>query len=398
MGTMVAPTYACLFMSWLETEVILKTWTGRKPLMYRRFIDDIFFVWDGPVSELEEFLTHMNSTHSHIKFTSTYNTETRSVPFLDMTVSIEDGQFVTDLYKKETAVCQYLLPSSCHPGHQTRNIPYSLAYRLRRICSKEALFEHRLKELKSDLLSRQYNYKIIMEAFDRARKIPRAEALKKVEKTPSQREVFALTYHPGLPSVTNLVRKHWSVMVKHNNSLGRCFPQPSMIAYRRARSLRDHLVKAKISNTRKSTRLKNGFKPCQGGCKLCWISEKSTTHKCQRLNKSWNINAPLDCNTENVIYKLSCRNHPSFCYIGETRRRFRDRVQEHRGYITQKRLNHPIGEHFNLPGHSKNPVADLLPLAIERVLPKGDHTLRKQRESYWINQYDSITYGANTRD
>ena len=66
--------------------------------------------------------------------------------------------------------------------------------------------------------------------------------------------------------------------------------------------------------------------------------------------------------------------------------------------ITQKRLNHPIGEHFNLPGHSKNPVADLLPLAIERVLPKGDHTLRKQRESYWINQYDSITYGANTRD
>ena len=35
---------------------------------------------------------------------------------------------------------------------------------------------------------------------------------------------------------------------------------------------------------------------------------------------------------------------------------------------------------------------------IERVLPMGDDQLRKIRESYWINQYDSVSYGANTRD
>ena len=60
MGTMAAPTYACLIMAWLEDEVILKNWTGTKPLMYRRFIDDIFFVWTGSVEELSNFLTHMN--------------------------------------------------------------------------------------------------------------------------------------------------------------------------------------------------------------------------------------------------------------------------------------------------------------------------------------------------
>ena len=35
---------------------------------------------------------------------------------------------------------------------------------------------------------------------------------------------------------------------------------------------------------------------------------------------------------------------------------------------------------------------------IEKVLPLGNDQLRKIRESYWINQYDSISYGANTRE
>ena len=398
MGTMAAPTYACLFMAWLEDEVILKNWTGTKPLMYRRFIDDIFFVWTGSVEELSNFLTHMNTQHDYIKFTSNYNVETKSVPFLDMTVSIENGQFVTDLYKKETSICQYLLPSSCHPAHQSKNIPFSLAFRLRRICSREEDFEKRLDELKCDLLSRQYHPKIIKAAFDRIRLIPRLEAIQKVVKPPSDRKILALTYHPTLPSVSSIVKKHWSVMTSQSNILKRCFPQPPMVAYRRAKNLREHLVKAKITSSRRSTRIKdqeNGYKPCQDPCQLCWISESATTHDCKRTKQSWTINAPLDCNSEDVVYKLRCRKCPPWLYIGETGRRFRDRMQDHRGYITQKKLDHPVGAHFNLPGHS---VSDLLPVAIERVLPKGNDLLRKRREKYWINKYDSITFGANTKD
>ena len=48
-------------------------------------------------------------------------------------------------------------------------------------------------------------------------------------------------------------------------------------------------------------------------------------------------------------------------------------------------------------GHGKNPEAYLEVIGIERVLPQGNDFLRKVRESFWINEYDSITYGANTR-
>ena len=181
MGTMVAPTYACLFMSELEQK-ILTSWNGTKPLLFKRFIDDIFFIWPGTEEELKQFLTHMNSAHNHIKFTSTYDVQTKSIPFLDMWVTLKNGKFVTDLFKKPTARCQYLLPSSCHPLHQTTSIIYSLAYRLRRICSDNETFELRLSELKADLLSRNYSGKIIDSEIKKARKITREEALKKVPK------------------------------------------------------------------------------------------------------------------------------------------------------------------------------------------------------------------------
>ena len=111
--------------------------------------------------------------------------------------------------------------------------------------------------------------------------------------------------------------------------------------------------------------------------------------------KTVKIAAPISCVTDIVIYKLSSRKCPHFVYIGETQRRFCDRLQDHRGCITQKKLDHPIGEHFNRKGHK---VTDLLPIAFERVLPKGDTLLRKRREKFWINQYDAVTFGANSRD
>ena len=86
----------------------------------------------------------------------------------------------TDLYKKDTAKVTYLLPSSSHPNHISRNIPYSLAYRLKRICSDPEDFSKRLEELKQDLLSRKYHPRIIDEAFKNVCKISRSKALEKV--------------------------------------------------------------------------------------------------------------------------------------------------------------------------------------------------------------------------
>ena len=62
-------------------------------------------------------------------------------------VSVKDGSIETELYTKPTDKHQYLLVSSCHPQHTKRSIPFSLALRLRRICSNPDNYKLRTNEL-----------------------------------------------------------------------------------------------------------------------------------------------------------------------------------------------------------------------------------------------------------
>ena len=217
----------------------------------------------------------------------------------------QDNYIVTDLYKKKTAVCQYLLPSSCHPQHIHKNIPYSLSYRLLRICSDQKTFLERLGELRQDLLSRQYPAKIIHEAFERVKQIPRSVALQKVEKKQSDREPLVLTYHPCLPSVTQVVRKHFGVMTEQCPRLRRCFKKPSVVAYKRSQNLAEILIRAKIKTKRCSKRQTNGYSVCKKLCMACPLAgvgpgEKISTHTCFKTGQSWNITSSLDCQSSNV--------------------------------------------------------------------------------------------------
>ena len=70
MGSRVAPTFACIFMGWLEVK-ILQAWLqmgGVQPHLWRRYIDDILFYWRGSEAELIEFIEFLNSSHPTIKF------------------------------------------------------------------------------------------------------------------------------------------------------------------------------------------------------------------------------------------------------------------------------------------------------------------------------------------
>ena len=58
MGTPMAPNYANIFMTKFETELIESYYqsTGVKPLIWFRYIDDIFFIWCDSPEKLSEFL------------------------------------------------------------------------------------------------------------------------------------------------------------------------------------------------------------------------------------------------------------------------------------------------------------------------------------------------------
>ena len=151
MGTRMAPSYANLFLAKFETDALSSA--PFQPFIWWRYIEDIFVIWTRSVQDLNTFTSFLNDIHPTINSHAIIP----SHPYiLDVNVSLHNGKIVTDLYTKPTDKHQYLLHSSCHPIQTKRAIPFSLALRLRRICSTNETFTLRTNELIDYLYKRGY--------------------------------------------------------------------------------------------------------------------------------------------------------------------------------------------------------------------------------------------------
>ena len=118
MSAKFAPTYATLFLGYLEKKLIKRSEkTDKQFLLYvrerrKRYLDDCLILWTRVVEELHHFHNILNSLHSDIKFTIEQNENI--LPFLDILITKYNTQLSTDIYYKETDTKQYLGFKSCH--------------------------------------------------------------------------------------------------------------------------------------------------------------------------------------------------------------------------------------------------------------------------------------------
>ena len=83
-GTKSARHYACLFMDKIET-ALLQT-QELQPLVWFRYIDDIFFIWTHGEEELQTFLRSLNEFHTNIQFT--YESSKESIALFLLTLKL----------------------------------------------------------------------------------------------------------------------------------------------------------------------------------------------------------------------------------------------------------------------------------------------------------------------
>jgi len=87
MGTKTAVSFANIFMVEIETNLIQQNNT--KPREWKRYIDDVFSLWDCPRSEMDCFIEQPNTFHPTIKFTAEISEN--GITFLDTVVFKEEG-------------------------------------------------------------------------------------------------------------------------------------------------------------------------------------------------------------------------------------------------------------------------------------------------------------------
>ena len=112
----------------------------------------------GTWGKLNLFVDKINKVHRTIKFTAGWS---RTINFLDVTVSLINGLIEISLYAKPIDSHQYLQSSSSHPFHCKQDMPYSKPYMLNRIYSEINSFDKSHNDFKRFLLERGYTSKLV---------------------------------------------------------------------------------------------------------------------------------------------------------------------------------------------------------------------------------------------
>lgn len=204
MGTKLAPSYANLFMAELEEQLL--NCLPLDPLLWKRYIDDIFCVLPGTPEDASQLMHTINTKHPTIKFTM--ESSTTQVDFLDLTIHkgkrfTTTGKFDIKPYFKKTNKFQYLEFSSSHPRNTFSSLIKGEMTRLLRSCSDESVYKEIQLKMYHIFRDRGYPSKMIKDIQESIPYSNRPTILQDKQKEKAQNDTFLIMdYTPHIKPST----------------------------------------------------------------------------------------------------------------------------------------------------------------------------------------------------
>ena len=223
------------------------------------------------------------------------------------------------------------------PQPHKKSIPYSLALRIRRICSTDDNFKQCNNELLEFLCQHGHNRDYVKTQINKAFNVPRKNTLYYQHKKSNNCTVFVTTYNPSLPNFNNIIEKYYPILTS-SDCCKNAFKDPPLLAYCCPHNLRDTLVSANIKTPKPSPSSLPKITHCnEGRCKTCkFIAHNTTSYTFHNTGQTRTIHQNLPCSSDNLIYMINCKRClktdttlPSQ-YIGQTGCTVRERFGEHR--------------------------------------------------------------------
>lgn len=400
MGACFSPSYAGLFMGKWEEDVVFTNDNIFKDKIrwWARYIDDVILWWDGNENELLAFHSYLNAANQNIKLSLDYSKE--KINFLDLEIyKDEDGYLHTSIFRKEAHKNTVLHAKSFHPPSLIKNIPFGQFQRLRRICDDSRDYDLKSKEMYGRFVQRGYSSNTLNMALERANSIERSSLLTRKPAPAKQDRVFFSTrYSTNAPSIVNAIKSNWD-MLKCDTSLQNIFDERPIFTYRRAPTLRDRLVRSYTPAKEKSTWLPtvpNGTFKC-GHCNVCDIVSKTKGFTHPVTLATYPTRHFINCKSTHVIYILQCGLCEAF-YVGRTKRRFQDRLSEHKYAARVGNCEYAMTRHFVETHNNKTVKFSAMGIDCVPSTPRrGDRQkILNQKENRWIYKLNATsTPGLN---
>lgn len=398
MGKVYAPALANIYM--LEFDEKAMNGFKTKPLLFFRYLDDIFFIWKGNTDELLEYESYLNSLIPGIKVTLEYNK--MSANFLDTTVykqiNNNEAKLQTRVYFKPTDTHQLLHINSFHPKHTCKGILKSQLIRFKRISSSWKDYINTTKILFNSLSGRGYSWSLM---WNMLKTVWFNEDIGNGSKD-NPKEPFPIVVQYN--SLGIQLAKRYRETLKKNHF----FEKFQLInAYKNHPNLRKMLVRSELKppNSNNNNILRrdlgtfsnsnNKFSQCNSAdCLTCkYYATSNVVFSSSTFGSVHHVTGSMTCRTKNIIYLITCIKC-NIQYVGETGRCLSERLTDHRSNIKNKK-NTPIAIHFNTTEHSVS--RDLKIIAIEKI-SDNDNALkiRKQIEASWQRKLGTIyPHGLN---
>ncbi len=243
MGASFSPTIANIFLSvtinnFLQTQHL-------KPLLLKRYIDDIFLIWPHSLDTLNAFLTSLNLFHLSLNFT--HSLSSQQVDYLDLTI-YKDITFPytnildTKTFQKPKNLYQYVHYNSTHSRTIFTGLIKAECIRYARTNSTEhnyhailALFRHRL-------LRRNYPDTLINKTFKSISYNDRQQFLTPtITRTFTRRPMLKWPPPPHFDLLKTTILQHYNMISQHS-------PPPRFVTLGHE-TLRHELVRAKTTPT-----------------------------------------------------------------------------------------------------------------------------------------------------
>ena len=116
---------------------------------------------------------------------------------------------------------------------------------------KEA-FKLQKLEFQSHSLEPSYHRELAENIFTKVKFSSQNQALQ--NKTKKSRNVlpFVTNFNPAMPNLKKVLMKHWH-LITESNRLGQIYSEPPIVTYRKDKSLKDLLIRAKICTFNSNT-------------------------------------------------------------------------------------------------------------------------------------------------
>ena len=145
-----ALAFANIFMPNIEKEILRQS--TYKPLVWKRFIDDVFSLWNITKDEVDDYIEQANKFHPTINCKFTAGISDKEITFLDANVNKGQRFYKESLldvrtHYEPTETFQYTNFYSCHPPGVTKGFVKGEALRRLRTNSSKTTFEANHKGL-----------------------------------------------------------------------------------------------------------------------------------------------------------------------------------------------------------------------------------------------------------